>query len=132
MALKHTWQDSEKTNIKDITVNTLISWGILREEHGNVIPTNAYALLNGKMPMQPCIQCAVFKGKDRAYFVDRREFDVSIQEQVESAFQYVLEKINLGMKIQGVYRQDVYELPTDSVRELIANAVAHRSYYENH
>ena len=130
MALKHTWQDSEKTNIKDITVNTLISWGILREEHGNVIPTNAYALLNGKMPMQPCIQCAVFKGKDRAYFVDRREFDGSIQEQVESAFQYVLEKINLGMKIQGVYRQDVYELPTDSVRELIANAVAHRSYLE--
>ena len=129
VALKHTWQDSEKTNIKDITVNTLISWGILREEHGNVIPTNAYALLNGKMPMQPCIQCAVFKGKDRAYFVDRREFDVSIQEQVESAFQYVLEK-NLGMKIQGVYRQDVYELPTDSVRELIANAVAHRSYLE--
>ena len=78
VALKHTWQDSEKTNIKDITVNTLISWGILREEHGNVIPTNAYALLNGKMPMQPCIQCAVFKGKDRAYFVDRREFDGSI------------------------------------------------------
>ena len=130
VALKHTWQDSEKTNIKDITVNTLISWGILREEHGNVIPTNAYALLNGKMPMQPCIQCAVFKGKDRAYFVDRREFDGSIQEKVESAFQYVLEKINLGMKIQGVYRQDVYELPTDSVRELIANAVAHRSYLE--
>lgn len=80
--------------------------------------------------MQPCIQCAVFKGTDRAYFVDRREFEGPIQEQVESAFQYVLEKINMGMKIQGIYRQDVYELPTDSVRELIANAVAHRSYLE--
>ena len=30
----------------------------------------------------------------------------------------------------GMYRQDVYELPTDSIRELIANAVAHRSYLE--
>lgn len=39
-------------------------------------------------------------------------------------------KINLGMKIQGIYRQDVYELPPDSVRELIANAVVHRSYLE--
>jgi len=29
-----------------------------------------------------------------------------------------------------MYRQDVYELPTDSIRELIANAVAHRSYLE--
>ena len=29
-----------------------------------------------------------------------------------------------------MYRQDVYELPTDSIRELIANAVAHRSYLD--
>ena len=34
------------------------------------------------------------------------------------------------MTIMGMYRQDVYELPTDSIRELIANAVAHRSYLE--
>ena len=130
IALRNTWQDSEKAKIKNITKNTLISWGILTEKNGKVIPTNAYALLTGTMHMQPIIQCGVFKGKDRAYFVDRREFEGSIQEQVEAAFQYVLEKINLGMKIQGVYRQDIYELPADSVRELIANAVAHRSYLE--
>ena len=66
------------------------------------------------------------KGTNRAYFVDRREFEGSIQEQMEAAYQYVLEKINMGMTIKGMYRQDVYELPTDSIRELIANAVAHR------
>ena len=54
----------------------------------------------------------------------------SLQNQMNDAFQYVLEKINLGMKINGIYRQDVYELPPDSVRELIANSVAHRSYLE--
>lgn len=32
------------------------------------------------------------------------------------------------MTIKGIYRQDRYELPVDSVRELIANAVVHRSY----
>ena len=66
----------------------------------------------------------------RAYFVDRREYDGPIQNQVDAAFQYVLEKINMGMQIKGIYRQDVYELPVDSVRELIANAAAHRSYLE--
>lgn len=81
--------------------------------------------------MQPIIQCGLFKGKDRAYFVNRREFDGPIQNQVDMAYQYVLEKINMGMQIHGIYRQDVYELPTDSVRELIANAVAHRSYLES-
>lgn len=130
IALKNTWQNSEKAKIKDITRNTLISWGILAEENGKAVPTIAYALLTGSMSMQPVIQCGIFKGIDRAYFVDRREFGGSIQEQVNAAFQYVLEKINLGMKIQGIYRQDVYELPADSVRELIANAVAHRSYLE--
>lgn len=130
IAQKNTWQDSEKAKIKDVTKNSLISWGILAEENGKVVATNAYALLTGTMRMQPVIQCGVFKGKDRAYFVDRREFEGSIQEQVDCAFQYVLEKINLGMRIQGIYRQDVYELPPDSVRELIANAVIHRSYLE--
>ena len=49
---------------------------------------------------------------------------------MEAAYRYVLEKINMGMTIKGMYRQDVYELPTDSIREIIANAVAHRSYLE--
>ncbi len=49
---------------------------------------------------------------------------------IKSAYQYVLEKINMGMEIHGIYRQDIYELPTDSVREIIANAAAHRSYLE--
>ena len=129
-ALKHTWRDSEKTTVRNVTKNVLLSWGVLKEENGELIPTNAYALLTGQMPRQPVIQCAVFKGTTRAYFVDRREFDGPIQDQVEAAFQYVLEKINMGMRLNGIYRQDVYELPVDSVREMIANAAAHRSYLE--
>ena len=129
-AIRNTWQYSEKAKIKDVTKNVLISWGVLKEEGGEVYPTNAYALLTGRMWGQPVIQCGVFKGTNRAHFVDRREFEGSIQEQMEAAYQYVLEKINMGMTIKGMYRQDVYELPTDSIRELIANAVAHRSYLE--
>ena len=130
IAIENTWNDEEKAAIRDVTKNILITWGILKEDNGKIIPTNAYALLTGKMQIQPTIQCAVFKGKTRAYFVDRREFNGPIQYQVQLAFQYVLEKINMGMQIKGIYRQDVYELPINSVRELIANAVAHRNYLE--
>ena len=129
-AIRNTLTEGEKLNVKDVTQNVLISWGVLAEKDGAVVPTNAYALLTGQARFQPVIQCAVFKGKDRAYFVDRREFEGSIQDQMEAAFQYVLEKINRGMRIQGMYRQDRYELPVDSVREMIANSVAHRSYLE--
>ena len=130
IAIQNTWQDSEKAEIKEVTKNVLISWGILKEEDGKVYPTNAYALLTGRMVQQPVIQCGVFKGINRSHFVDRREFEGTIQEQMIAAYQYVLEKINMGMTIKGMYRQDVYELPTDSIREMIANAVAHRSYLE--
>lgn len=40
----------------------------------------------------------------------------------------MLLKINVGMQLNGIYREDVYELPTQGIRELIANAVVHRSY----
>lgn len=129
-ALRNTLTESEKLKVKDVTQNVLLSWGVLAERDGAVVPTNAYALLTGQARFQPVIQCAVFKGRDRAYFVDRREFDGPLQDQIEEVFQYVLEKINRGMRIQGIYRQDLYELPVDSVREMIANSVAHRSYLE--
>ena len=31
----------------------------------------------------------------------------------------------------GVYRQDIYEIPTDAIRELIINAMVHRSYLDH-
>lgn len=129
-AMKNTMTQAERARVKEITPNVLLSWGGLAEKNGEIVPTNAYALLTGKARFQPVIQCAVFKGTDRAYFVDRREFGGSIQAQMEAAYQYVLEKINRSMRICGMYRQDIYELPVDSVREMIANSVAHRSYLD--
>ena len=32
--------------------------------------------------------------------------------------------------VEGLYRQDVYELPVSSIREIITNAVLHRSYVD--
>ena len=130
IAIKNTLDESAKLAVRDITKNVLITWGVLKDVDGKILPTNAYALLTGQMLRQPVIQCAVFKGYTRAYFIDRREFDGPVQQQVEFAYQYVLEKINMGMQIKGIYRQDMYELPIDGIRELIANAVAHRSYLE--
>ncbi len=130
VALKNSLTDEEKSLVKEVIPNTLLSWGILTEKDGHIIPTNAYALLTNQAFNAPKIQCGVFKGTNRAVFVDRREMTGPIQHQVEAAYQYVLEKINLGAKINGLYRQDVYEFPIGSIRELIANAVAHRSYLE--
>ncbi|MFG6272253.1 ATP-binding protein [Megasphaera hexanoica] len=129
-AKKNALSDIQRQGIKELTINQLISWGILIENKDQLIPTYAYAMLTHQAGYPPVVQCAVFKTDDRAVFVDKREIDAPIQEQVEKAYQYVLEKINMGARFQGVYRQDIYELPPDSIRELIANALVHRNYLE--
>ena len=71
---------------------------------------------------------AVFKGTTRAVFLDRKEATGPIDEQIEEAMLFVKRNIRLGSRIAGVYREDFYELPIDSIREMISNAVCHRSY----
>ena len=36
----------------------------------------------------------------------------------------------MGCRLEGVYRQDIYELPPDSIRELIVNAIMNCSYIQ--
>ena len=77
------------------------------------------------------VQCGVFKGTTKAVFVDRREFTGTPQELIEESYQYVLRNIHMGARFRGVYRQDVYEIPPDAIRELIVNAIVHRSYIDH-
>ena len=37
----------------------------------------------------------------------------------------------MGQTIVGIYLQDLYEIPPDAIRELIINAVVHRSYLDH-
>ena len=129
LARKNSKNDTE---IRKVTRNTLLSWKVLEEKNGRIFPTNAYILLSGKENWEVSrkIQCGVFKGETRSIFVDKKEFEGSIIMQLEKAYQYVLEKINLGSDIVGIYRVDKYEIPPKSIREVIANAVIHRSYLE--
>lgn len=46
-----------------------------------------------------------------------QEFDGSIYEQVEDAYQFVLHHINMGAEINGIYREEFYELPITAIRE---------------
>ena len=87
--------------------------------------------MTGNGGLHVATQCGVFKGTTKAVFVDRREYTGPIWEQIDEAFQFVLRNIHLGATIVGIYRQDVYEIPPDAIRELIINAMVHRSYLDH-
>lgn len=131
VALSNCKNEFQRTTVKTVTKNTLLSWGIIAEEGGKIYPTNAYVFLLGLDSFLSRIQCGVFKGSTRAVFVDRREYTGPIWEQIEEAFQFVLRNIHLGAKIEGIYRQDIYELPPESIRELIVNAAVHCSFLQS-
>ena len=114
--------------IREVTSNQLLSWGVLTRKEDKVVPTNAFALLTGHYLLPTMTQCAVFKGKTKDVFLDKREYEGPIQEQQDEAFQFVLRNIKLGARIKGLYRQDVYEIPPAAIREILVNAVVHRSY----
>ena len=76
-------------------------------------------------------QCGVFKGDTKAIFVDRREYNGPVWEQIDKAYRFVLRNIHMGAAFAGLYRQDVYEIPPDAIRELIINAAVHRSYLDH-
>ena len=87
--------------------------------------------MTGNGGLHVATQCGVFKGTTKAVFVDRREYTGPLWEQIDEAFQFVLRNIHLGATIVGIYRQDIYEIPPDAIRELIINAMVHRSYLDH-
>ena len=105
----------------------LINWKILKQNEGKLLATNAYALLTSDYFPFSKTQCAVFKGTDRAVFLDKREFIGPIYTQIESAVDFVLRNIRLGATIDGLVRKEKYELPPEAIREMIINAHCHRN-----
>ena len=121
-------EEAEKRKVKDVTPSQLLSWGVLTQKDGRIVPTNAYALLTGHWLLPTMIQCALFKGTGKGVFLDKREYEGPIQKQQEEALQFVLRNIKLGARINGLYRQDIYEIPSVAIRELLINCALHRSY----
>lgn len=122
--------EDEITAIKEMTPEKLEDFGILCRVGRTLYPTHAFDLLTDNRNKYAKVQCALFKGVTRDVFIDQKEFKEPIYEQVEHAYQFVLRHIDMGAEIDGVYRSEAYELPVSAIREMIANAVVHRSYMD--
>ena len=124
-------QNIEKTEIiNKMTIEKLEDLGLLCRMGKELQPTHAFRLMTKNKIRYAKIQCALFKGTERDIFIDKREFDGPLYEQLEDAYQFVLKHINLSAKIEGLHRKESYELPVRTIRELITNAVVHRSYLD--
>jgi len=130
IALEACKSEDEKTEVKDMTLEKLEDFGVLSKTGKKFCVTNAFDLMTDNKNRNAKVQCALFKGTTRDIFIDKKEFIGPIYEQVDAAYRFVLRHINMGAEINGLYRSEEYELPTKAIREMIANAVVHRSYLD--
>lgn len=74
--------------------NQLLSWKLISEKEGKIIPSKGYLLLNGDQDAFPeaTIQCAVFKGTVRDIFITKKEFAGELYQQIDDAYNFVLQQ----------------------------------------
>lgn len=129
-AIENASTEAQRRAIKPVTSAQLRKWGVLISQNGEDLASNAYALLVGSDYLAPKVKCALFKGTDRAVFIDRHPLSGSVIDQIKESYKWVLSKLNLSAHFKGVKRVDTFEIPPDAIRELIVNAILHRSYVE--
>ena len=125
--IKYLCKDFSERAERKITKNELKNLNLFTGVKQDVA-TNAYAILLGKHDYTSRIQCARFRGTERVDFLDKKEYDGPLCEQIDGAYKFVLNYLSMAVEIDGIVRKERYELPPKAIRELIINAVIHRNY----
>lgn len=110
-----------------VTRTNLENWKVLKKTSEGYLASKAFILLTSDYFPFSKIQCAVFKGTERAIFLDKREYTGPLYEQIDEAINFVLRNIRLGAKIEGIQRKEAYEFPVEAIREMMVNAQCHRN-----
>ena len=74
------------------------------------------------------IKLAVFEGRTKTVFHDRKELSGSLFKQLEDAYAYINQFNYTRSEFPGLERVDTRDYPPEAVREALLNAVIHREY----
>jgi|LGVF01.1.fsa_nt_gb ATP-dependent DNA helicase RecG len=112
---------------KKLTNEKLENLKLIKIEKNIIYPTNGLLILLGKF--ENCnIKCSRFKGKTMEVFLDKKEYSGDIFQQIKSTEKFIKNYLKVESKINGLKREDVYEIPSQAIREALINAVVHRDY----
>jgi len=76
------------------------------------------------------LRCAVFGTLDTTFTISMQDFYGDPFYLIKKAEEYILEHINIGMRLEGMLRVDVPEIDPEAFREAIINSFCHRDYRE--
>ena len=111
-----------------ITPMKLENMGVVKRYGERYVATNGFALLTKNPFPYASVNCVRFRGDKNIFIEDSLDLEGDIISQVEGALGFVMKHMNLRSNIDGLVRQDTYEIPQAAIREAITNAVLHREY----
>lgn len=119
----------EANKVKPLNLSKMLAWKLVLQQEGNYYPSNAYMMFLDENPFQFInIQCARFKGTNRVLFIDKKDYAGPLYKQIDEAIKFIMNHLNMEVRIvpNKVAHDETFEIPIESIREILVNAVSHR------
>jgi len=84
-----------------------------------------------KFILQATVSCVLYKGKDKVFIIDRKDFVSDIYSNYQNTINFLYRNLRLKYEIKGFGpRKEVLEIPEEALKEAVVNALSHRDYLE--
>jgi len=118
------------------TETILINLGVAEKQEGKLFFNNAGLLFFAKEPQRfipwSVFTVALFKDYGGADIIDRKEVEGSLFEIVEDVMKFVMLYSKVAYRFTGMpQRENIYEYPSEAIREVVINSVMHKYYFEH-
>lgn len=114
---------------REITNHKLIEWSLLKDNFNEIYATNGLMLLTNNPFNYAYVRIGIFSGYNKTNLIDDFEIKGNLITQYYKTIEFLLEKLKIGYEIK-IIREMKYKVPEIALREIIANAIIHRSYLE--
>ncbi len=115
---------------KKCDVKKLKNLKLIKNINHQELPTNALLITLGKFE-NTAIKCARFKGTTKEIFIDKKEFNSNLFENLQNTILFLQNHLHVNAQVEGLQLKEKLEIPLLALREAILNAIIHRDYQRN-
>lgn len=119
------------TNSLPVNLNKLLEWKLILSVFDEFYATNGFMLLTSNPFNYSYVKIGIFDGTTKAKMLDEIKFEGSIIKQYENSIEYILNLLKTGFTFKKI-RKQTYLIPEEAIREVVANAIIHRNYQDEH
>ncbi|HIG94175.1 MAG TPA: winged helix-turn-helix transcriptional regulator [Nanoarchaeota archaeon] len=84
-----------------------------------------------KFISQAIVTCVLFKGLDKQFILDKKDFKLDISSNYEEVLKFLYTNLKIVYRMEGFGpRKEMLEIPDKALKECIINAMTHRDYSE--